>query len=191
MTAKIKDLSSFAQNQALDGSDLRIGIVVADWNPEVTAALLNGALSTLKDKGVDQEDIHVHHVPGSFELPQAASLMITGMDLDAVICLGCIIQGETRHFEFIAQAVAQSSMQLGIETDVPVIFGVLTTDTHEQAKERAGGKHGNKGDEAAVAAIRMGRLHREMLPAMDDFFADEEDLYIDDENNWFGEDDDE
>jgi len=190
MTAKIKDLSSIAQNQVPDGSGLRIGIAVADWNPEVTGALLEGALTTLTDKGVDREDIYVYHVPGSFELPQAASLMITGMDLDVVICLGCIIQGETRHFEFIAQAVAQSSMQLGIETDVPVIFGVLTTDTHEQAKARAGGKHGNKGDEAAAAAIRMGRLHQQMMPTTDDLFADEDDRFIDDDNDWFDDQDD-
>ncbi len=188
MTAKIKDLSSIAPNQLPDGSGLIIGIVVADWNPEVTGALLEGALTTLRNKGVDRDDIYVQHVPGSFELPQAASLMITGMDLDAVICLGCIIQGETRHFEFIAQAVAQSSMQLSLETDVPVIFGVLTTDTHEQAKERAGGKHGNKGDEAAAAAIRMGRLRQNMLPSVDDLFADDNDHFIGDEKDWFSDD---
>jgi len=142
------------------------------------------------DKGVDRDDIFVEHVPGSFELPQAASLMIKSTEPDAIICLGCIIQGETRHFEFIAQAVAKSSMELGINSNVPVIFGVLTTDTHEQAKERSGGKHGNKGDEAAVAAIRMARLRQDLLPFFDDFLMDDDDgIFFDDEDDWFPEDD--
>ncbi len=146
-----------------DGHDLRIVIAVADWNSEITHALLDGAINILAASGVDIEDhVQVRHVPGSFELPQAAAFMIEGYIPDAVICLGCVIQGETRHFEFISNAVAQACMQLSLDTHVPVIFGVLTTDTFEQAKERAGGSHGNKGEEAAAAAIEMANLKTEM-----------------------------
>ncbi len=178
MTAKTKNLSAYAEFSGEDAPDIRdmtFAIAVADWNPEVTEALLNGALNTLSKHGADMENnVHVRHVPGSFELPQAASLMIEGLMPDAVICLGSIIQGETRHFEFIAQAVAQSCLHVSADSNIPVIFGVLTTDTHEQAIERAGGSHGNKGDEAAAAAIRMAALKVEMDPIDDDIFFDNE-----------------
>lgn len=141
---------------------MRIGIAVSAWNEEITNALLEGSVSALTSNGVSSEDIIIRHVPGSFELPQAAAIMIDSIDLDAVICLGCVIQGETRHFEFICQAVAKGCMDLGIESGVPVIFGVLTTDTYEQAKERSGGSHGNKGEEAAIAAIRMAALRKSL-----------------------------
>ncbi len=134
---------------------MRIGVLVSEWNEEVTSALLTGALSTLEKHGVKKSEIFVQYVPGSFELTVGASLMADAMELDAIICLGCIIQGETRHFEFIAQAVANGITQVGIQYNMPVIFGVLTTDNYQQALDRCGGKHGNKGDEAAVTAIKM------------------------------------
>ncbi len=155
MAAKQKNLSSLEDQSFPGGHGMRIGIVVANWNREVTDALLEGAVNTLVEQGVAEEDIAVQRVPGSYELPQGAAMMIHSTTLDAVICLGCVIQGETRHFEFIAQAVAHGCMNLGLETLTPVIFGVLTTDTFEQARDRAGGKHGNKGVEAAAAAIQM------------------------------------
>ncbi len=162
--AKQKNLSIYQGDLVPDGADLRFGILVSSWNKEITSALLDGALRTLKKHGVIPESgLTVEWVPGSFELPQAAAIMAHAESIDAVICLGCVIQGETRHFEFISQAVANGCMELAIHDLKPVIFGVLTTDTFEQARERAGGKHGNKGDEAAVAALQMADLRRRLL----------------------------
>lgn len=158
MVSKQKNLSAVDDMSIPDASAMRIGIVSAGWNKEVTNALLDGAFNTLKRYGASNENILVYHVPGSFELPQGAALMIDNLQPDAVICLGSIIQGETRHFEFIAQSVSQGCIDLSIQTNIPVIFGVLTTDTYDQALQRAGGKHGNKGDEAAVSAIQMAAL---------------------------------
>ncbi|MBL0005698.1 MAG: 6,7-dimethyl-8-ribityllumazine synthase [Saprospiraceae bacterium] len=138
-----------------DGSSFKIGIVVSEWNADITNALLSGAKETLLKAGVLEDNIEVLYVPGSFELPWGARQIMKPGKKDAVICLGCIIQGETKHDEYIAAAVASGIMQLGLMSGIPVIFGVLTTNTEEQAKERAGGKHGNKGSEAAVAALQM------------------------------------
>ncbi len=138
-----------------DGSSFKIGIVVSQWNADITNALLEGAQDTLLISGVLPENIEVLYVPGSFELPWGARQIMKPGKRDAVICLGCIIQGETRHDEYIASAVASGIMQLGLMSGVPVIFGVLTTNTEEQAKDRAGGKHGNKGAEAAATALQM------------------------------------
>ena len=141
-----------------DGSSLKIGIVVSQWNADITNALLNGAKDTLKQAGVLDDNIEILYVPGSFELPWGARQLMKPGKRDAVICLGCLIQGETKHDEYIASAVASGIMQLGLMSGVPVIFGVLTTHTEEQAKDRAGGKHGNKGSEAAAAALQMASI---------------------------------
>ncbi|HEY3385412.1 MAG TPA: 6,7-dimethyl-8-ribityllumazine synthase [Saprospiraceae bacterium] len=141
-----------------DGSSLKIGIVVSQWNADITSALLNGAKDTLKQAGVLDDNIEILFVPGSFELPWGARQLMKPGKRDAVICLGCLIQGETKHDEYIASAVASGIMQLGLMSGVPVIFGVLTTHTEEQAKDRAGGKHGNKGSEAAAAALQMASI---------------------------------
>lgn len=163
MADKKINLSEYNGTIIANTDGMRIGVLVSQWNPEVTTALLEGALHTLKKHGVQESNILVHHVPGSFELTTAALFMARGsFKPHAVICLGCIIQGETRHFEFIAQAVANGISQVGIQCQLPVIFGVLTTDTHQQALDRSGGKHGNKGDEAAVAAMQMVALNREL-----------------------------
>jgi 6,7-dimethyl-8-ribityllumazine synthase len=138
-----------------DGSSFKIGIVVSAWNSDITNALLEGAKETLLEAGVQDGNIEVLYVPGSFELPWGARQIMKPGKKDAVICLGCIIQGETKHDEYIASAVASGIMQLGLMSGIPVIFGVLTTNTEEQAKDRAGGKHGNKGAEAAQAALQM------------------------------------
>ncbi len=158
MTTKNKNLSSYEGSAISDAKGKRFGVVVADWNKEITDSLFEGALDSFKKHQVDEEDIIVYRVPGSFELPQGAGILLEQEEVDAVICLGCIIQGETRHFEFIAQAVAQGCMKLGLESGIPVIFGVLTADNYDQALQRAGGKHGNKGDEAAITAIQMAAL---------------------------------
>ena len=136
--------------------------MVADWNSEVTHALLIGAEKTLMRHGVAENDIIVRHVPGTFELTLGAQWMAEYEDLDGVICLGCVIQGETPHFTYICEGVTQGITQLNLDYNIPFIFGVLTTLNLQQALDRAGGRHGNKGDEAAVTAIKMAALQRLM-----------------------------
>jgi 6,7-dimethyl-8-ribityllumazine synthase len=133
----------------------RIGIVVSEWNDEITNYLRIGAEKTLEKYDFKKEDIIVKYVPGSFELPLGAKYLIDYADVDAVICLGCVIEGKTRHFEFVCQGVTQGIMDLNINSGVPVAFGVLTTKNQTQAKERAGGRLGNKGEEAAMAVLKM------------------------------------
>lgn len=157
-----RNLSSIYPESVPDSGDMRFGIVVSDWNIDVTGALLEGAVKTLKKYGTPDKNIVVKHVPGSFELTLGAQFLAEYDDLDAVICLGCVIQGETPHFTYICQGVTQGITQLNLEYNIPFIFGVLTTDNQQQALDRAGGKHGNKGDEAAVTAIKMAALQREM-----------------------------
>jgi 6,7-dimethyl-8-ribityllumazine synthase len=133
----------------------KFAIVVAEWNEEITDALLDGATSTLIQNGVAKKNISQTSVPGSFELPLGALWQAEKRQVDAVICLGCVIQGETPHFDYICQAVALGIMEVGLKSSKPVIFGVLTTLNKKQAEERAGGKYGNKGEEAALTAIQM------------------------------------
>jgi 6,7-dimethyl-8-ribityllumazine synthase len=156
------DLSKYDQGSVPDAGKMRFGIVVAEFNSDITSSLLSGTLTTLKKHGASDKNIVVKHVPGSFELTLGAQFLAEYDDLDAVICLGCVIQGETPHFTYICQGVTYGITKLNLEYNIPFIFGVLTTLTHEQALERAGGKLGNKGDEAAVTAIRMAALQREM-----------------------------
>jgi 6,7-dimethyl-8-ribityllumazine synthase len=157
-----KNLSSYDPESIPDATEMRFGIVVSDWNREITRSLLEGAIETLKKHGAIDKEIIVKHVPGSFELTLGAQLLAEYDDLDAVICLGCVIQGETPHFTYICQGITQGITQLNMEYNIPFIFGVLTTNTLQQAIDRAGGKHGNKGDEAAVTAIKMVALLHEM-----------------------------
>jgi 6,7-dimethyl-8-ribityllumazine synthase len=159
MATQLKNLSDFSHTTVPDGSAYHFAIAVAEWNAEVTGALYNGALATLHQHGVKEENILSVAVPGSFELTGAAEIILNKHPhLDAVICLGCVIQGDTKHFDFICDAVAQGLTQVGIKHSKPVIFGVLTTNDQQQAIDRAGGKHGNKGDEAAITAIKMADL---------------------------------
>ncbi len=141
---------------------LTFGIVVSEWNAVITDALLDGAYNILIQQGAKKKDISIKHVPGSFELPLGAQFLLEYKDVNAVICLGCVIQGETRHFEFICNAVADGITKVGLNYNAPVMFGVLTTDTIEQANERSGGKHGNKGAEAAISAIKMLALEQDL-----------------------------
>jgi 6,7-dimethyl-8-ribityllumazine synthase len=156
------NLSAYDPMSIPDSGEMRFGIVVSDWNKDVTWSLLDSAIKTLKKHGTTEDNIVVRHVPGSFELTLGAQFLAEYDDLDAVICLGCIIRGETPHFEYICQGVVHGITHLNLDYNIPFIFGVLTTETHQQALERAGGKHGNKGDEAAVTAIKMAALQREM-----------------------------
>jgi 6,7-dimethyl-8-ribityllumazine synthase len=133
----------------------RIGIAVAQWHDDITGKLLAGALSTLKKHGVKSSSVIIKHVPGSFELPLGAQWLMENNKVDAVLCLGCVIKGDTPHFDFISQAVANGIMELNLKYNKPFIFGVLTTNNLKQAKQRSGGKHGNKGSEAALTALDM------------------------------------
>jgi len=155
------DLSAYDHGTVPDAGKMRIGIVVADWNGDITQALLGGARKTLKEFGAKDKNIIILHVPGTFELTFGARLIAEKDDPDVVICLGCVIQGETPHFTYICQGVTQGITQLNLDYDIPFIFGVLTTETHQQAIDRSGGKFGNKGDEAAVTAIKMAALNLE------------------------------
>jgi len=155
MASSGKNLSTYTQDNISDISSRKFGIVVSEWNNAVTDSLFEGALQTLLTHGASRENIEFYRVPGSFELSLGAQRMAQKPSIDAVICLGCVIQGETRHFEFICNAVATGLTEVALKFDKPVIFGVLTTDTYQQALDRAGGKYGNKGDEAAITAIKM------------------------------------
>ena len=158
-----KDLSQYDVNSVPSAKNMRFGIVVAEWNFEVTSSLLNGAFETLKLHDTKEDNISVKHVPGTFELPLGGQYFAELDNVDAIILLGCVIQGETRHFDYICEAVAQGTKDLNLKYNKPFIFGVLTTDNQQQALDRAGGKHGNKGDEAAVTAIKMVDLKNSFL----------------------------
>jgi len=155
MSSSLKNLSDFNHTSIPSGAGKKIGIVVAEWNIAITGALRDGAIKTLLENGVVENDIVVKYVPGSFELTLGAQFLCEEKSIDAVITLGCVIQGETRHFDFICDAVAHGVTNVSLKYNKPVIFGVLTPNTLEQAQDRAGGKHGNKGDEAAVTALKM------------------------------------
>ncbi len=156
MASVEKNLSTYSGiNLSASMSDKKIAVVVSEWNTEVTEALYEGAYRTLIENGVKKENIIKKYVPGSFELTIGAQKMAMQEEIDAVICLGCVIRGETSHFDFICQAVAHGITDVSMKYDKPVIFGVLTTENKQQAFDRAGGKHGNKGDEAAITAVKM------------------------------------
>ncbi len=155
MSSKKKNLSAYNPDEIPSGKKFRFAIACAEWNSEITNGLLQGCLETLKKHGVAEKNISVVHVPGSFELSYACNQLAAAKKFDAVIAIGCIIEGETRHFEFIANAVANGITQLNISQDTPVIFGVLTPSSQQQAIDRTGGKYGNKGVEAAITALKM------------------------------------
>ncbi len=161
MASALKNLSTYDEANLASGEEMKFGIVVADWNAEITHALYEGCYDTLVKHGVDPDNIHIIQVPGTFELPVGARLLIKSKTPDAVICIGCVIKGETSHNEYINNAVAMGLTQLGLTSGIPCIFGVLTPNDEQQAKDRAGGKYGNKGVEAAVTAIRMVALDKE------------------------------
>ncbi len=149
----------------LSARGLRLGIVVSRFNSFITERLLNGALDALKRAGADRERIEIVRVPGSFEIPIAAKKLAASGRCDAVIALGCIIRGETQHFEYISAEAARGVQRAALDTGVPIAFGVITVDTLEQAIERAGAKSGNKGAEAALAAVEMANLLRRLPPS--------------------------
>lgn len=158
MATASKNLSHFNPDDIPKADHLRIGLVVSQWNKEITEALCNGAYEGLLECGVANENIHRWNVPGSFELVYGCKKMIEDLKPDAVIAIGSVIRGETKHFDFVCSAATQGIKDLNVRMNCPVIFCVLTDDNWEQAKDRSGGKHGNKGVEAAIAAIEMASL---------------------------------
>jgi len=155
MASSEKNLSSNQADTDLRVSAFRFGLAVSEWNEQVTEAMYEGAIQTIVKMGANRESIVRLSVPGSFELPLAAQALAKRKDIDAVICIGCVIQGDTPHFDFICDAVANGISRVGLKYDKPIIFGVLTTTNMQQALDRSGGKHGNKGDEAGYTAVKM------------------------------------
>ncbi|NRB51704.1 MAG: 6,7-dimethyl-8-ribityllumazine synthase [Saprospiraceae bacterium] len=165
MASAKKNLSTYDEASIPSGEGFSVGIVVSDWNAEITHALYEGCFDTLTKHGVKEDKIYTEQVPGTFELPTAAKIVLAHHHPDVVICIGCVIKGETKHDEYINNAVSTALANLGMVSGKPVIFGVLTPNTEEQAKDRAGGKHGNKGVEAAVTALRMAALKKKLSSA--------------------------
>ncbi|HAC21998.1 MAG TPA: 6,7-dimethyl-8-ribityllumazine synthase [Porphyromonadaceae bacterium] len=155
MATAYQNLSSYDFDSVPDASEMSFGIVVAEWNKNITEALLEGACNTLERHGVKTENIVVTRVPGSFELTFAAKQLADHKEIDAVIVLGCVVRGDTPHFDYVCDSVTQGITELNLMYDIPFIFGLLTTDNMQQAEDRAGGIHGNKGDECAISAIKM------------------------------------
>jgi 6,7-dimethyl-8-ribityllumazine synthase len=158
-----KNLSEYNIDSIPSAEKMRFGIVVSEWNYEITSALAKGAIETFKKYGAVEKNILISFVPGSFELPLGGQFFAEMGDVDAVILLGCVIQGETPHFDYICSGVTKGTVDLNLKYHMPFIFGVLTTKTIQQAKDRSGGKYGNKGDEAAVTAIKMISLKQSFL----------------------------
>lgn len=158
MSSANKNLSVIEGSEIGNVSDFKIGIVWSEWNSEITGALKSGAVNTLLKAGIAEKNIIIKEVPGSYELTLGAQYMAEYTTVDAIICIGCVIQGETKHFDFICDAVAKGLTNLNIKYNKPFIFGVLTPNNQQQAVDRAGGKYGNKGDEAAFTALKMLQL---------------------------------
>ncbi len=155
MATAYHNLSDYDPTSVPDASAMRFGIVVSEWNLNITGALLEGAVNTLKKHGAQEENILVQAVPGSFELTFGAAQMIKSGKVDAVIALGCVVRGDTPHFDYVCAGTTQGIAHLNATTDTPVIYGLITTNDMQQAEDRAGGKLGNKGDECAITAIKM------------------------------------
>lgn len=158
MATELHHLSEYDESSVPDASNMCFGIVVSEWNKEITGALLKGAVSTLQRHGAIPENIHVKRVPGSFELIYGAHQMSRNDGYDAIIVLGSVIRGETPHFDYICSGVTYGIARLNATSAIPVIFGLLTTNDLQQAKDRSGGKLGNKGDECAIDAIKMAKF---------------------------------
>lgn len=162
MATEGKNLSAYDKNTVPNAEDFRFGIVVSEWNENITEGLCKGAIDALTSQGANPDRIVRWNVPGSFELIYGCKKMQESFDmLDAIIAIGSVIEGETKHFDYVCQAVSQGIKDLNVESDIPVIFCVLTDQTMQQAIDRSGGKHGNKGTEAGIAAIKMAQLRKD------------------------------
>ncbi|MFK7947716.1 MAG: 6,7-dimethyl-8-ribityllumazine synthase [Saprospiraceae bacterium] len=162
MASALKNLSDYNEDNIPSVEGLKFGLIVSDYHNDITYALYEAAHATLLKHGAAEEDIHTIQVPGTFELPMGARMLAQSKNLDAYICLGCVIKGETPHNDYINNAVANALMNMSVASGKPFVFGVLTPNTHEQAKDRSGGKYGNKGVEVTIAAIRMAALKKSL-----------------------------
>ena len=160
MATANKNLSNYDKNTIPNAKQFRFGIVVSEWNDKITEGLYSGAQAALLDCGALPKNIVRWNVPGSFELIYGASRMLNSAQYDAIITIGCVIKGETMHFEFVCEGVTQGIKDLNVKGDVPVIFCLLTDNNEQQSIDRSGGVHGNKGTEAAIAAIKMAYLRQ-------------------------------
>lgn len=158
MATSLHNLSEYDLESVPDASNMCFGVVVSEWNPDVTGALLDGTVQTLQKHGALPENIHIKTVPGSFELVYGAHRMTLNGGYDAIIILGCVIKGETPHFDYICQGVTYGIARLNATSEIPIIYGLLTTNNLQQAIDRSGGKLGNKGDECAIDAIKMAKF---------------------------------
>ena len=164
MATKGNNLSEYDKNTIPNAKDFRFGIVVSEWNEEITQGLFQGAFDAWIENGVQKENIVRWNVPGSFELIYGCKKMQESFEmLDAIVAVGNVIQGETKHFDFVCDGVTQGIKDLNVQTDIPVIFCVLTDNNIEQSRARSGGEHGNKGTEAAIAAIKMAQLRKDFF----------------------------
>ena len=161
MATENKNLSEYDKNSIPNAKDFRFGIVVSEWNDSITEGLFSGAIEALLENQVPAQHIIRWNVPGSFELVYGAKKMLQTQNVDAVIAIGCVIQGQTKHFDFVCEGVTQGIKDLNVQTDIPVIFCVLTDNTMQQSIDRSGGIHGNKGTEAAIAAIKMAFIRQQ------------------------------
>ena len=162
MATAYHNLSAYDIDSVPDASAMKFGIVVSEWNENITAALLHGAKETLMRHGASPENITVYTVPGSFELIYGSAKFVQSGEVDAVIALGCVVRGDTPHFDYVCAGTTQGIAHLNATTDIPVIYGLITTNNMQQAEDRAGGCLGNKGDECAVAAIKMVNLKQQL-----------------------------
>jgi 6,7-dimethyl-8-ribityllumazine synthase len=162
MATSGKDLSKVEKFSLTHPEKLKIGIVVAKWNNKITNRLLDGAIIALIDSGVEKENIQIHYVPGTFELPLGAQYLLDKNTVDGVICIGCVIQGETKHFDYVCQGATNGIMSIGLRYNKPATFCVLTDQNEQQSIERSGGKHGNKGIECAVSCLKMIELKKQI-----------------------------
>ncbi|HEY4628561.1 MAG TPA: 6,7-dimethyl-8-ribityllumazine synthase [Flavobacterium sp.] len=156
-----KNLSDYDKNSIPNAKNFRFGIVVSEWNDSITEGLYKGAIEALLENQVPSQHIIRWNVPGSFELIYGSKKMLQTQNVDAVIAIGCVIQGQTKHFDFVCEGVTQGIKDLNVQTDIPVIFCVLTDNTMQQSIDRSGGVHGNKGTEAAIAAIKMAYIRQQ------------------------------
>ncbi|MFV8333631.1 6,7-dimethyl-8-ribityllumazine synthase [Flavobacterium sp. GSP14] len=161
MATENKNLSDYDKNTIPNAKNFRFGIVVSEWNDSITEGLFKGAFEALLENQVPAQHIIRWNVPGSFELIYGSKKMLQTQNVDAVIAIGCVIQGQTKHFDFVCEGVAQGIKDLNVQTDIPVIFCVLTDNTMQQSIDRSGGIHGNKGTEAAIAAIKMAYIRQQ------------------------------
>ncbi len=162
MATSIKNLSDYDKKNISNGADYKIGIVVSEWNEAITSKLMEGAINTFKENGVTDQNLLIKSVPGAFELPLGAQSLLEFNKLDGVITIGTVIQGETKHFDYVCSGASQGIMTVMLNYNTPISFCVLTDNTMQQSIDRSGGKHGNKGIECAVSLLKMIELQKSL-----------------------------